>query len=83
MDKKRQLYVNGKLEDVSEEVYRAYRREEWREAQRGVPLEKVPQRGWHSLPQGLQDLFALSCRRRVDGRNVVVGFVCDRGRLAR
>lgn len=56
MDKKRQLYVNGKLEDVSEEVYRAYRREEWREARSEYPLEKVPQRGWHSLPQGLQDL---------------------------
>lgn len=34
MEKKRQLKVNGHLIDVSEEVYRAYMRDEWREAQR-------------------------------------------------
>ena len=40
MNKKRQLYVNGKLIDVSEEVYRAYKREEWREAQREYRSKK-------------------------------------------
>ena len=40
MNKKRQLYVNGKLIDVSEEVYRAYKREEWRENQRDYRAKK-------------------------------------------
>lgn len=40
MEKKRQLYVNGKLIDVSEEVYRAYMRDEWREAQREYRAKK-------------------------------------------
>lgn len=40
MEKKRQLYVNGKLIDVSEEVYRAYMRDEWREAQREYRSKK-------------------------------------------
>lgn len=40
MEKKRQLYVNGKLIDVSEEVYRAFMRDEWREAQREYRAKK-------------------------------------------
>lgn len=40
MEKKRQLYVNGKLIDVSEEVYRAYMRDEWRDAQREYRAKK-------------------------------------------
>lgn len=83
MDKKRQLYVNGKLEDVSEEVYRAYRREEWREAQREYRSKKCRNADGTVCRKDCKTWFALSCRRRVDGRNVVVGFVCDRGRLAR
>ena len=40
MEKKRQLKVNGQLIDVSEEVYRAYMRDEWREAQREYRSKK-------------------------------------------
>ena len=40
MEKKRQLKVNGHLIDVSEEVYRAYMRDEWREAQREYRSKK-------------------------------------------
>lgn len=41
MEKKsKRLYVNGQWVDVSEDVYRAYMRDEWREAQREYRSKK-------------------------------------------
>ena len=40
MENKRQIPINGKKVEVSEDVYRAYMREEWREAQRDCRAKK-------------------------------------------
>lgn len=40
MENKRQIPINGKKVEVSEEVYRAYMRDKWREAQREYRSKK-------------------------------------------